>query len=205
MHTIRSTFGSQEVDFLNRNDLIDEAINNTRGRSLETLVKFGFWLRRHDSGSEAREMTTVLEKRFAPETECPLTLPEYAILGRRYSWICSLNEAWAAEHKSDFFPQDTLPEWLAAFSNFVNYNPRSKSAFEILRDDFDFALQYLTDFKKQDGFDKKQMDIFGRPLKKNSPEEKLTEGIGRHLFTYYLWGMYPLRRSDREQQSLVPT
>ena len=54
----------QEVDFLNRNDLIDEAINNTRGRALETLVKFGFWLRRHDSGAEAREMTTVLEKRF---------------------------------------------------------------------------------------------------------------------------------------------
>ena len=195
----------QEVDFLNRNDLIDEAINNTRGRALETLVKFGFWLRRHDSGSEAREMTTVLEKRFAPETECPLTLPEYAILGGRYSWICSLNEAWAAEHKSDFFPQDTLPEWLAAFSNFVNYNPRSKSAFEILRDDFDFALQYLTDFKKQDGSDKKQTDIFGRPLKQNSPEEKLTEGLGRHLFTYYLWGLYPLRESvgNNEQYSLL--
>ena len=195
----------QEVDFLNRNDLIDEAINNTRGRALETLVKFGFWLRRHDSGSEAREMTTVLEKRFAPETECPLTLPEYAILGRWYSWICSLNEAWAAEHKLDFFPQDTLPEWLAAFSNFVNYNPRSKSAFEILRDDFDFALQYLTDFKKQDGSDKKQTDIFGRPLKQNSPEEKLTEGLGRHLFTYYLWGMYPPRESveNNEQCSLL--
>ena len=187
----------QEVDFLNRNDLIDEAINNTRGRALETLVKFGFWLRRHDSGSEAREMTTVLEKRFAPETECPLTLPEYAILGRRYSWICSLNEAWAAEHKLDFFPQDMLPEWLAAFSNFVGYNPRSKSTFEILRDDFDFALKYLTEFKKQNNSHEKQTNIFGRPLKQNSPEEKLTEGIGRHLSTYYLWGMYPLRESIR--------
>ena len=187
----------QEVDFLNRNDLIDEAINNTRGRALETLVKFGFWLRRHDLGSEAREMTAVLEKRFAPETECPLRLPEYAILGRRYSWICSLNEVWAAEHKSDFFPQDTLPEWLAAFSNFVDYNPRSKSAFEILRDDFDFALQYLTEFKKQHDSDGQQTNIFGRPLKQNSPEEKLTEGIGRHLSTYYLWGLYPLRESIR--------
>ena len=187
----------QEVDFLNRNDLIDEAINNTRGRALETLVKFGFWLRRHDSGSEACEMTTVLEKRFAPETECPLTLPEYAILGRRYSWICSLNEAWAAEHKLDFFPQEAQPAWLAAFSNFVGYNPRSKSTFEILRDDFDFALKYLTEFKKQNNSHEKQTNIFGRPLKQNSPEEKLTEGIGRHLSTYYLWGMYPLRESIR--------
>ena len=195
----------QEVDFLNRNDLIDEAINNTRGRALETLVKFGFWLRRHDSGSEAREMTTVLEKRFAPETECPLTLPEYAILGRRYPWICSLNEAWATEHKSDFFPQNTLPAWLAAFSNFVGYNPRSKSTFEILRDDFDFALKYLTEFKKQHNSHEKQTNIFGRPLKQNSPEEKLTEGLGRHLFTYYLWGLYPFRESveNNEQCSLL--
>jgi hypothetical protein len=185
----------QEIDFLNRNDLIDEAINNTRGRALETLVKFGFWLRRHDSGAEVHEMTTILEKRFAPETEYPLTLPEYAILGRRYSWVCSLNEAWAAEHKSDFFPQDTLPEWLAAFSNFVGYNPQSKSAFEILRDDFDFALQYLAEFKKRHDSNEKQTNIFGRHLKQNSPEEKLTEGIGRHLSTYYLWGMYPLRAS----------
>ena len=99
----------QETDISNRNDLIDEAINNTRARALETLVKFGIWLQRHDSASEAPEMTTILEKRFAPETERPLTLPEYAILGRRYPWICSLNEVWAAEHKSDFFPQSALP------------------------------------------------------------------------------------------------
>ena len=134
-----------------------------------------------------------------------MTLPEYAILGRRYPWICSLNEAWATEHKSDFFPQNTLPAWLAAFSNFVGYNPRSKSTFEILRDDFDFALKYLTEFKKQHNSHEKQTNIFGRPLKQNSPEEKLTEGLGRHLFTYYLWGLYPFRESveNNEQCSLL--
>ena len=190
----------QEADLSIQNDLIDKAINNTRCRALETLIRFGFWLRQHDLKSKVPEVTTIFEKRFAPETEHPLTLPEYAILGRRYPWICGLNEVWAAEHKSNFFPQGTLPEWLAAFGNFVGYNPQSKSTFEILREDFDFALQYLAEFKKRHNSDEKQRNIFGRPLKQNSPEEKLTEGIGRHLSTYYLWGMYPLKGSGNNKQ-----
>ena len=195
----------QEANLSIQNDLIDKAINNTRCRALETLVRYGFWLRRHDSESELPEVTTVLEKRFAPQAKYPLTLPEYAILGRDYRLIFSLNKAWAAEHKSDFFPQAAKPAWLAAFSSFMGYNRPFEHIFEIFQDDFNFALQYLTDFKKQDGSDKKQTDIFGRPLKENSPKEKLTEGLGRHLFTYYLWGMYPLRESveNNEQCSLL--
>ena len=185
----------KEANLLIQNDLIDNAINNTRCRALETLVRFGFWLRQHDSTSKVSEITTILEKRFAPQAKYPLTLPEYAILGRDYRLIFSLNKAWAAEHKSDFFPQDAQPAWLAAFSSFVGYNRPFDRIFEIFRDDFDFALQYLIEFKKRDGSDEKQTNIFGRPLKHNTPEEKLIEGLGRHLFTYYLWGMYPLRES----------
>ena len=195
----------KEANLSIQNNLIDEAINNTRGRALEALVRFSFWLRRHDSESELPEVTTILEKRFAPGTEHPLKLPEYAILGRDYRLIFSLNKAWAAAHKSDFFPQGALPAWLAAFSSFVGYNRPFEPTFETLRDDFDFALQHLIEFKKRDGSDKKQKDIFGRPLKQNSPEEKLTEGLGRHLFTYYLWGLYPLKGSvgNNEQCSLL--
>ena len=185
----------KEANILIQKDLIDVAINSTRGRALETLAHFGFWLRRHDSESVAPEVTTILEKRFAAETECPLTLPEYAILGRDYRRIFSLNKTWALKHKSGLFPQEAQPAWLAAFSSFVGYNRPFERIFEIFRDDFDFALQYLTDFKKQDGSDKKQTDIFGNHLKEDSPKEKLTEGLGRHLFTYYLGGMYPLRGS----------
>ena len=185
----------QQADLSIQNDLIDKAINNTRCRALETLIRYGFWLLQHDSKSKVPEVTTILEKRFAPQAKYPLTLPEYAILGRDYRLIFSLNKVWAAEHKSDLFPQDKLPAWLAAFSSLVGYDRPFERIFEIFQDDFDFALQYLIKLKKRDGSDKKQTDIFGRPLKKNSPEEKLTEGIGQHLFTYYLWGMYPLRRS----------
>ena len=164
--------------FLDQNDPYAEGINNTRSRALRALVGFGIWLRRHDSQSETPEVTTILEKRFASETEQPLTLPEYAILGRSYPWIFHLNEVWAAEHRPDFFPQDRLPEWLAAFGSFVRYGDPFKPTFEILRDDFDFALQHLTDFKKRDTPAKEPIDI-----------------LGQYLFHYYLWDMYPLRGS----------
>ena len=163
---------------LNHNDLISKGINSTRSRALEILVKFGFWLRQHDSESEAPEVTTIIEKRFALQTDHPLTLPEHAILGRNYSWIFNLNKTWAKKHKSEFFPQDKLPEWLAAFSSFIGSHNPHKVAFDIFLNDFDFALQHIADCEKQD-----------------HTEEEWIDTLGQHLFRYYLWGMYPLRES----------
>ena len=163
---------------LNRNDPYAEGINNTRSRALEMAIKFGFWLRRHDSASELPELTAILEKRLAPETEYPLTPPEYAVLGKNYNQIFSLNKAWTVEHKSDFFPQEALPAWLAAFGSFVGYNHPFKPTFEVLRNDFGFALQHIADFNKRNTSGKGQIDI-----------------LGQHLFHYYLWEMYPLRGS----------
>ena len=164
---------------LNRDDPIAEGINNTRSRALEDLVKFGLWLRQRELASEVSKVTTILEKRFASETEYPLTPPEYAILGKNYNRICSINEAWAIEHKSDFFPQKKLPEWLVAFESFMGYNPPFERTFVILRDDFDFALQHLADFKERD-----------------RPEGELIAILGQRLFSYYLGEMYPLRGEE---------
>ena len=166
---------------LNRNDPLAEGINNTRSFALLVLVYFGHWLRRHDSKSKVLEVTAIIEKRFALQTEYPLTPPEYAILGSNYPWIFYFNKAWAAEHKLDFFPQDKSSEWLAAFGSLVCYSDPLKSTFEIFRDDFDFALQHLVDFKKQD-----------------SPGKEPIDSLGQHLFHYYLWEMYPLRESVGE-------
>ena len=66
---------------LNRDDQLTEAINTTRGRALENLVNFGFWVRRHDDRADFPEMKAIFEKRFSSEAEYPLTLPEYAVLG----------------------------------------------------------------------------------------------------------------------------
>ena len=158
---------------LNRSDQLTEAINNTRSRALESLVNFGFWLRRHDPEADVSEVTAVLEKRFAPETEHPLSLPERAMLGLQYQNIFNLAETWATEHKGDFFPKGDLPAWMEAFDNFLRYNRPSKLVFEILRGNFELALRHA----------RRQERLRG----------ELVDPLGRHLFTYYLWDVYPLK------------
>ena len=159
-----------------RSDQITEAINNTRSRALESLVHFGFWLRRHDSEAAISEVTGILKKRFGPETEHPLSMPERAMLGLQYQNIFNLDETWATEHKSDFFPQDDLPSWLEAFDSFLRYHRPFKPIFEVLRGDFEFALQQKGDAKRQER-------LRGEPA----------DPLGRHLFIYYLRDVYPLR------------
>lgn len=170
--------------FLDGDDPYAEGINNIRSFALLILVYFGHWLRRHDSKSKVPEVAMIIEQRFALQTEYPLTIPEYAVLGGSYPWFFHLNAAWATKQKSNFFPQGAQPAWLAAFGSFVGYNRPFRPTFEILRDDFDFALQHLTDFPKQDIPGKEPIDI-----------------LGQHLFHYYLWGLYPLRGSGGSNDS----
>ena len=166
---------------LYQKDPLTEGINNTRSRALEDLVKFGFWLRKHEPESEVPEVTTLLEKRFSSETDHPLTPPEYAILGMYYPSLCTFNEKWAIAHKSNFFPQaeSKRQEWYAAFSSFILCNGAIKQIFEILKDDFNFALQHLSDFKKHDLIARQPIDVFGE-----------------RLFNYYLWEMFPLKGQE---------
>ena len=164
---------------LNRYDPFTEGINNTRSLALQKLISFGLWLQEHHPESKVPEVTTILEKRFSQQTKYPLTLPEYAILGKNYLSIYSLNEKWAIEHKSDFFPQKKRPEWRAAFSSFVLCNRAVKSIFNVLQDDFNFALQHLDDFKDR-----------------NRGGREPVEVLGERLFNYYLWEMFPLKGQE---------
>ena len=161
---------------LDQYDPLTEGINNTRSLALQELVNFSFWLRRHDSECEFSELTTILEERFTQKGEVPhLTLPEYAILGRIFPWIIKLNETWAIRHKSDFFPQNALSKWLAAFEGFVGDSEPSTTTFKILQEDFIFALQHLSDFRSRKPFGEEPINV-----------------LGKDLFTYYLWDLYPL-------------
>ena len=141
------------------------------------LVDFGYWVRRQLEADEADtpEVFAILEKRIGSGSGPPLTLPEYAILGMRYIGIWGLNKEWAAERKKYFFLQENLQAWVEAFGNFLKYTRPYKPTFDILRDDFEFALENIEKFK---------MDSLN-PI-------KLIDTLGEHLFIYYLWGVYPL-------------
>ena len=170
---------NDELVFLNRDDQINEAINNTRSRALEDLVKFGSWVRRHDDMDSVPEVTSILEERFKDGAEYPFTIPEYALLGMYYGQLWSLNQTWAVEHKAIFFPQNDRSVWIEAFGGFLCFNSPFKPTFEILRDDFVLALDCLADLKK---------------IKVSIRE--LPDLLGQHLFAYYLWEVYPLNGEE---------
>ena len=90
--------------FLNRGDPITEAINSTRSRALEDLVKFGSWVRRHDDTDSVPEVTSILEERFKDDAEYPLTMPEHALLGMYYDQLLGLNQSMGSRTQSDLFP-----------------------------------------------------------------------------------------------------
>ena len=161
------------------NDQYTEAISNTRSRALESLVRCGWWLRRNDQQADVSMITMILEKRFSQETEYPLTLPERALLGVNYGRMPGLNEAWAVEHRSDFFPRESLTEWREAFGSFLRFNRPNELMFGVLRDDFAYALQHLS-----------------VPEQPDHSDEDFLAFLGRHLFTYYLWGLYPLNGTE---------
>ena len=164
---------------LDSKDPLIEGVNNTRSKALENLFRFGIWLQRHEPDCEVPEITTLLEIRFSSKVDYPLTLPEYAIIGKYYLTVHNFNKKWTIAHKSDFFPQGKHPEWVAAFSSFILFNDAYKPIFEILKDDFNFALQHLPDFKKHDMVTRHPADAFGE-----------------RLFHYYLLEMFPLEGQE---------
>ena len=165
-----------EPILLNRDDQLTEAINNTRGRALESLVDFGYWVRRQagDDQADTPEVFTILEKRFGPESERPLTLPEYALLGMQFGNICVLNREWAEQQKAKFFPRDDMSTWTEAFENFLKYNRPHRMTFDILRDEFKFGIEKIGELKAES-------------------HSGLADTLGEHLFTYYVWEVYPLK------------
>lgn len=163
---------------LHEDQQLTEAINNTRSRALESLVQFGYWVRRlsGDDQAETQEVTDILDKRFSPDCDHPLTFPEYAILGAYYGKIWGLDKEWATKHKSNFFPQTALEEWEIGFGTFLWRNHPQKLIFHALQDDIGFALENLSKF-----------------ITRESQMKGLTHSLGKHLLAYYLWGMYPLK------------
>ena len=159
---------------LNHNDPIYEAINNTRSRALESLVFFGFWVRRQLPKDQLPEVTEILSKRLAKEAEIPLTRPEQALLGMHFGDLCALNRDWAAQERERIFPQAEEALWRDAFSSYI-FNRPDKLTFEILRGELEYALENL------------------KILATEHPEgEKPINRLGQHLFTYFLWDVYPL-------------
>ena len=160
---------------LNRDDPIIEAINNTRSRALESLINFGFWIRRHCPEDPVPELTDILSKRIAEDSDFPLTQPENALLGKHFTNICILNRDWAVEQRKRLFPQSNTAFWRDTFGSYLRFNGPSKWIFDILQDELEYAIENLHILAATKGHGIEPVD-----------------SLCQHLFIYYLWGVYPL-------------
>ena len=156
-------------------DYLTEAINNTRSRALEDVVNFGFWLRRSSQVADIAEVTDILETRFRLPDHVPLTLPERAILALNYSRILRLDDQWAAQNRSYFFPQEELSPWAVAFGTYLRFTHPNLPCYSVLKSDYEFAVESL-----------------GAASVLSHGRTDFADLLGQHLFSFYVWGEYQL-------------
>lgn len=160
---------------LTRNDPITEAINNTRSRALESLINFGFWIRRHSPEDRIHEVTEILDSRLHDQTKAPITLPEHALLGMHFGNLFTLDPDWTASKQRSLFPRYNEGAWLETFRSYIRFNRPLMQAFKTLRSEFEHALG--------------KVDAMATG---NSYGKELVDRLGQHIFSYYLWKVYPL-------------
>ena len=121
----------------------------------------------------------ILSLRMMDDAKIPLTRPERALLGMQFGNLCQLSPDWVANHRKTFFPRENEPVWWDAFGSYLRFNGPATSSFEILRDEFRYALEKLDSLLVNSGI-----------------SYALVNRLGQHLFAYYLWNTYPLVGND---------
>ncbi|MXX07016.1 MAG: hypothetical protein F4Z71_09670 [Gammaproteobacteria bacterium] len=170
-----------EPILIGMDDPLTEAINCTRSRALESIVDYGYWVRRQSESSETDipEVFKIFDSRFDPKFEHPLTLPEYAIIGLHFVRIFGLSQNWTAQNSSIIFPKKQFHVWSKTFGNFLQFSRPYKPIFGTIKNDLEFAIKNIDKFE-----DDKNARI------------NFVDRLGEHLFLYYLWGLYPLTGRD---------
>jgi hypothetical protein len=159
-------------------DFLTDAINTTRGRALQSLVQYGFWVRDSEGhDTQVPELFDVIASRFADGP--PLTKPEYALLGSDFNRLYALDANAATRYSGSLFPIEFPDLWQVSFGTYISWNQAYKPLFGLLHAHFVFALRNLQFWQ-----DKEKRH--GDPI----------AHLGEHLFAHYVWGNDDLQRHD---------
>jgi len=154
-------------------DFLTDAINTMRGRSLETLLRYGSWVKRHEQSADLADLFDVLVSRL--DGSPPLTLPEYALLGANLHQLYGLSSSWTQANVDRMFPQSNSDAWAAGFSAYLRFNSAHPQVFGIVNTHLQFAVENLRLFKDE----------------KNSRNDSIAH-LGRQLLDYYIFGLIEL-------------
>jgi hypothetical protein len=154
-------------------DYLTDAINTPRGRALENLLQYGFWVRRHEPDADLSDLFDVIQLRFRGSP--PLSLPEYALLGASFHQLYDLKSGWAQANVGEVFPQSNHVAWAAGFAAYLRFNSAHPLVFETLNSHLEFAVEHLSLFEDE-----------------KNPRTDSVANLGQHLLDYYILGFIEL-------------
>ena len=168
------------------------AINTTRGRALQTVIHYAFWVRRQAAatlGAEGAagkgfddlpEVRAVLDCHLDPAIDPSLAIR--SVYGQCLPWLHSLDHNWVKQSLFRIFPKGESPLWDAAWNTYITSCPVYDDVLSILHVEYERAIERLgTGAQEPDsGFD---------------PEQRLVD----HLLMMYLRGRLTLE----DDQSLL--
>jgi hypothetical protein len=128
-------------------DFLTDAINTMRGRAIETLLRYGFWVKRHEQAADLADVFDVLQSRL--DGSPPLALPEYALLGASFHQLYGLSSSWVQANVDEVFPQSNSDAWAAGFSAYLRFDSAHPLVFGIVNTHLQFAVENLRLFKEE--------------------------------------------------------
>ncbi len=168
------------------------SINSTRGRALDAVVDYAWWLRRcTDAERQAEgqkpvtfevmpEVREILDAHLDTEREPTLTIR--SVYGRHLSSLAGLDWDWLRSNVDRILPpgQDDPPRFSAAWESFTGFNPPNTILLSVLMPAYQRAVRQLATPPLTER----------RPV---SPEDRLVE----HLMVYYWLGKLTFGSEDQ--------
>lgn len=114
--------------------LLDIAMNSHRGRAIDLLARYAFWVRRDLSQEdEIAEIWPLLKEIISPENGGHPAV--FAAVSEHIMLWLRLNPTWVRANKSLIFPQKQ-ELWLASWHNFLRATPASKEIFIFFEEEY---------------------------------------------------------------------
>jgi len=153
------------------------AINSTRGRALEGVVQYGWWVKNNlsegnvilDNFESIEDVRSVLEEHLDVEKEPLLAIR--AIYGQWFPQLTVLGKKWAEEKTDIIFPstnKDMNAFMCVAWDSYIKFSNVYDNVFQLMRDKYSWAIERM---KKQGEHE----DVDGR--------------LARHLVIMYTRGV----------------
>lgn len=124
------------------------SLNTVRGKAMHVLIQYSLWNVRCLNLSEKEdrmvpEVKEQLEKMLDPKHEPTKTIR--SIYGAYFPNLFYLNKGWTKEHIPSIFPKDAEHRmlWRAAWEAYIKYCRPYKAVYEMLRDEYQLAIQKL--------------------------------------------------------------